>query len=53
MPLQSVSRIRACSCSALVLHPMQAQLWFNLDGVYSPLYLSILPLVLSRDTAKR
>jgi hypothetical protein len=31
---------------------LQAQLWFNLDGSFSPVYLAILPMAASKDTNK-
>eukprot|EP00775_Hariotina_reticulata_P013726 gene13726-13848_t len=32
---------------------LPAQLWFNLDGAFSPVYMQILPLAASRDAARR
>lgn len=32
---------------------LQAQLWFNLDGSFSPVYLAILPMAASKDAHKR
>jgi hypothetical protein len=39
------------SCNAC--RTPQAELWFNLDGGFTPAYLNILPLVLAKDGSKR
>lgn len=44
----------ACWCvCAMSVDSSQAQLWFNLDGDFTPVYLAVMPLAASKDMAKR